>query len=160
MNLTVTELQSVNKCRFYLQCVTAADIYLCDGSTISKRIRESKNDKTRRSRYKWPFQAEPTRKDWKAWKKAIDLVWDKNGHRLGHWYRDKYHGLFHWWFSASTEKAYRKLGNPGRWFDYFKTIHTRTSQDRRRYRYMGPVDHGPPDDLVPTSVLDSSQNDI
>lgn len=58
----------------------------------------------------------------------------QNGHKLGKWHRDTYHGLFHWWFSAATEKVYRKLGRPGRWHDYFKSIRRRTARDRRYYK--------------------------
>ena len=79
------ELHSINKSRIFMKCVTAADIYTTDGKRISQRARFGTLDKFKRSVYQWPMQVAPTKADWRAWRKAIDYLWEKQGLQLVKW---------------------------------------------------------------------------
>jgi hypothetical protein len=63
-------LKRLNKCRIVVKAVTWSDVVTIDGKRISGRAWKGLPAATR-SQWGWPRQGEPTKQDWKLWRKAL-----------------------------------------------------------------------------------------
>ncbi len=89
--LTRTEKNKVNKCRIFLKVFTLADIVSGDGKRISPfAITGERDDRRTRVECNWPLWGKPSKSDWKAWNKGLNITFCKqqNNHLdepLGPW---------------------------------------------------------------------------
>ena len=89
----------LNRCRLYLQVLQLSDIMTGFGNGFTEAIR-GQRDKQRNISYKWPFQAIPSTRMFKFWKKALrktfGLIAGTTTYKLGPWLNNDFK---HWiWF--------------------------------------------------------------
>lgn len=72
------DIEKINLCRLYLEVLTLADIASGDGSTVEPDYYNGQRSAQRRSRLKWPRQANPPPPAWRLWRLAIDTLWSNN----------------------------------------------------------------------------------
>jgi ribonuclease HI len=65
------QIESINRCRVYLQVLMLADITSADGKHIMVPLLSGHHLKDRRSTLHWPRQHNPSKADWLEWEKAI-----------------------------------------------------------------------------------------
>ena len=89
------KLARLNRCRCHLQVVTLADITDGRGREISSTTWSGQLDPSRPSRYVWPIQPSPPKRDWEEWQAALALTFrlDKwrglpQAYHLGRWYHE------------------------------------------------------------------------
>ena len=109
-NFTKKQIAAINRCRIYLQALTLSDIANGTGSFVTKMAYEGIKDQHRKSKWIWPNQAKPQKKDWRLWKDAIEMIWTQTGTRrirneLGDWIEEP-HQHYNWNYSPSQDKLY------------------------------------------------------
>jgi len=108
--MTTKEMESVNRCRVYLQIQNMSDITNGMGTRVLQSYIDSK-DPVCKSKYKWPHQPKPPPNDWKEWKRAVLEIWSANeqgilSQSLGPIICSS-HQISDWTFSISKKKLYR-----------------------------------------------------
>jgi len=86
---TNTDLQSINRCRMWLQVNYLSKICMGDGKKITQMAWEGMEKN--QTRYKWPRTQKPTQIEWKTWQQALLVAFQLNIQRvlqqpLGQWW--------------------------------------------------------------------------
>ncbi len=108
LNYKPKDLQSLNRCRLYLQALTLADLVSADGRTMIPETVNGYRLVDRRSTLKWPVQQRPSPQAWKLWSSALHYLhrggklllpvggWVSPSHQSWSWYMDQSRSvLFH-----------------------------------------------------------------
>jgi hypothetical protein len=108
-NVSLTELQAINRCRLYLQVTTISDITNGDGIRVSDNALQGIYDHHRPHYYQWPYQPSPPTSCWTIWRRSLRrCLHDKKlvlNHRLGKW-TDNHDWMWH--FSPTEERLYQR----------------------------------------------------
>jgi hypothetical protein len=67
----IDHLQSINRCRLYLQLINLSDMTSADGRYLIPQAVQGHRLKDRRSTLAWPTQQRPSRADWQIWSNAL-----------------------------------------------------------------------------------------
>ena len=108
------DLQSFNRCRIKMQCVTMADIVHGDGKTLNKNMKSFSPEAAGNSKYDWANEA-PSPQDWARWREGLKLLTSQNetlpfSERLGMWISEP-HKVWEWFYSPTTRLLYRRVNN-------------------------------------------------
>jgi hypothetical protein len=106
-NMSQSHLQSINRCRLYLQLLNLSDMVSADGCCIIPHVLQGHKLTDRKSTLAWPNQQRPPKADWTIWSRALQSLTsgglllkpiDMSCCRLSHqeWlcYLDSNHNLF------------------------------------------------------------------
>lgn len=77
-SFTKEEILSVNRCRLSLQVFWLSDIITCDGAAVRHDAFNGEKSDQWISRWHWPRQPRPPRRDWRLWEIAIRDVWARS----------------------------------------------------------------------------------
>ena len=163
MNLfrNIEEVMSINRCRLYLQVATISDITSVDGRYITEHAWKGERDPDRESRWIWPTQARPTKKEWAIWRSCIHLVWQVNednstdGIPLGLW-TGQCHQKYRWFIQKNMKNIFHQMGH--KTLKY--SLMTEDTQLRNCRRYGYPVTvHNIPKDVTITTVVKRTSDD-
>ena len=69
------EISTINRCRLYLQVVTATDICNAKWSEFTKSAIFGRRDKSRQSKWMWPNQRRPLEREWDIWRLCMKICW-------------------------------------------------------------------------------------
>ena len=109
---TDEDLQSINRCRLYLQVQNMSDIANGIGNKISYCAIHHIRDPENRSKYEWPNQTIPPKSDWEVWNDAVANIWGDEQNRiqppLGKWIKipKRY---FQWTLEPKESLLYHKV---------------------------------------------------
>jgi hypothetical protein len=78
LNFNPTQLETLNRCRIYLQVISLSDITSADGSIIVPAILQGLRLTDRKSTLLWPTQQHPKQSDWILWSTALDHLQHNN----------------------------------------------------------------------------------
>lgn len=75
-----------------MQVYFLSDITAGNGCQIMHHIHMGNRSNDHKSRWKWPRQGQPSRRDWNLWRRAITEIWTQynandRSRNLGHWIR-------------------------------------------------------------------------
>ena len=125
-------LAQLNRCRMYLQIVTAADIASGDGKSMLRRIlNHERPDSPSSRRYLWPGQGPPSQQAWSTWDEAISRCYltDSKRHRLiqplGRWIKEAQ--SWPWMLDEAEGRIYEVPSDGDGWNIYV----CRSSRSRR-----------------------------
>jgi len=106
---TDEDIQSINRCRIYLQVQNLSEITNGHGTQISYCAKNYIKDPDRISNYEWPKQPSPRKRDWETWEDALLNVWSNGNYQviscLGKW-NHKLSFYSHWKYSPTTERIF------------------------------------------------------
>jgi hypothetical protein len=100
LNFNPTQLETLNRCRIYLQVISLSDITSVDGSRIVPTILQGLPLTDRKSTLSWPTQQRPKPSEWALWSTALDHLqhnnsltkpltdWISPSHQSWFWYMD------------------------------------------------------------------------
>ena len=107
------EVSTVNRCRLYLQVVTAADICNAKGSEFTKSAIFGRRDKSRQSKCMWTTQRRPLERELDIWSLCIKICWRPKLNELlnlGNW-KSSVHQKHKWWYCRSNKGVYNYTDN-------------------------------------------------
>ena len=87
-----------------------SDISNGHGSHICSNYINGEKDPNRLSKYVWPCQIKPTKKEWQVWERCIDTIWRPKlfkHKKLGQYIWDS-HQVFHWKYDKHNQRLYNK----------------------------------------------------
>jgi len=70
-SFTIQALQSINRCRVYLQLLYLSDMASADGKRLIPQVFQGQRLVDRRSLLNWPEQQKPSTLDWSIWSNAF-----------------------------------------------------------------------------------------
>jgi hypothetical protein len=157
LSLTGKELLAINKCRIYLRVLTLSDITSGNGKYITndafigrRRLRQSHHS------YQWPNWEQPSYKEWKVWRKAIQSVFSPRWHRklkqpLGSWLIPAAKN-WEWYETMEGDKRLYQQTYGSSWLMYKKLGH---SKRVKRYSKIGILTNNPLDNVTvrPTTII-------
>ena len=118
------ELQSINRCRIFLQAFTLSDIVESNGMKITEEAWwGQKKSCTFRSEIKWPLWGQPSKKEWKTWRTALRKTFCSRHHKklddpLGSWLPQQSFDKWTWFQDCESHLLYRHQGK--HWVQYKK----------------------------------------
>lgn len=113
---TKQEIITINKCRCFLQVVFLSDICDSSGRVIEEWVINCEEKYQQRSKWIWPVQAKPPKKEWDVFVRCVNLVWTKYSRFyavepcLGKWIQ-RPHQIWEFWLDPSKSKIYHAQGN-------------------------------------------------
>jgi hypothetical protein len=101
-------LDSINRCRIYLQVITIADITSADGTYILPEVKLGQHPSGRKSTLQWPYQGRPAASDWITWRNSLLLLENRGklAQPLGDWTMQP-HQIWHTFLDITTSIAYK-----------------------------------------------------
>lgn len=112
-------IQTLNKCRIYLQATTLTDITDGSGNNFCPYSWKGVRDIRHIKHHDWPNQGNPDSNSWRKWRSALRNIIPKTGGSLicwlGPWVDCRRNG-WTWFASESTRRIYRRVGNG--WLSY------------------------------------------
>ena len=131
------EIMSINRCRLFLQVFYLSDIVTCNGEKILPEALNGKFLLHPQSRWKWPRQPRPPKKDWKMWTLAINEAWILSEtqflhYPLGDWINDT-HQIHKFVYCLDTSAIFETFTN-GDIHEYRKVEHK--TQNARNYVFL------------------------
>jgi len=110
---TPRQLQKINKCRMYLRCFTAADVFNGYGDSFSNTYNVQR-DVQPRNNYTWPRMQRPSSTAIKLWRKALQtcfrLMSGQMEYVLGRWLNNNYQGWI-WFYDPNTQFIYQRFSS-------------------------------------------------
>jgi len=130
------DLQTLNKCRYYLQVNTLAEVSTGDGLRIKLSILDGHRPIDRISPYKWQTTQKPTVRDWKVWSQYLKSTFSMNPdsrilrHPMGKW---EAHILeaSRWFYHKDANRIFQRIPNSTLFKKYEYTLDIRTSPRSR-----------------------------
>ena len=130
--LSKSELLRINRCRLYYQVSSLSDISDGSGSIISQKWFKRPRDPYHHSRFSWPIQGIPIRKDWDLWDAALrTCILNKHILRpiLGNWTITPQEYLTSWtWYLTRHNGLIRNTGTG--WVKYSSAEVRQTRRSR------------------------------
>ncbi len=148
------ELQSLNRCRVYLQVTTLADIADGAGTSITKSAWDGHLDMLRPHYFDWPVQTLPPPRDWALWRKALIASLGVHPlHRtfspgLGPWLDSALEWI--WFYSPSEERLFARANNG--WQSFSRAPGRRSRSGTSRF-HVHPINLVAPLPNSPVDVL-------
>ena len=144
---TDEDIQSINRCRIYLKVQNLSEIANGAGTNISYCAMNYIRDPDRTSKYNWPYQPFPKRRDWEAWIDAVQNVWSNGNYQieppLGTW-NTNLNFTTDWKYSPTTRLLYYKTSTDT-YNTYAEKITTR--RDTKQYHMIQNINQAPDDAL-------------
>ena len=102
-----TQLETLNRCRLYLQVFTLSDVTSADGTTLIHPILQGEKLTDRKSNLSWPTQQRPQRADWILWSTALEHLQENNSLKtpLKEWISPSHQSWF-WYMDPSTSSLF------------------------------------------------------
>ena len=112
---TRDELQSINRCRLYMQIFFLSDIVFGNGRVVLQEILDEQMISQRKSQWKWPRQTRPPPRDWNLFHIALHEVWIHSETQqlerpLGTWLH-KSHQIYEFVYHSDTDSIYETFTN-------------------------------------------------
>ena len=113
LNFNPTQLETLNRCRLYLQVFTLSDITSADGTTLIHHILQEEQLTDRKSCLSWPTQQHTQWADWILWSTALEHLqenkslwtplkeWISPSHQSWFWYMDL--SIYSLFYNPSTD---------------------------------------------------------
>jgi len=155
--LSRKSLQSVNRCRIYLQVLPLSDIVSADGRTLIRPVLMGKKLIDRRSTLVWPEQGRPPPTDWQVWRSSLQPLaqGDSLNEPLDMAICPSHQDYF--WFMDSSYTLYNQ--NDSNWTQYLPSSTRPQRKPNQRYaRSNGSACSMPAAILFPASVTEISSS--
>ena len=109
-------IQSVNRCRLYLQVLSFSDVTTGSGKQIRYCIWKGRRETQYGWNKSWPNQGDPSPQDWRYWRQVLKQLFELQAeHReipqyfwIGDDYSDK---TWDWMYNQPEDRVYRRRGN-------------------------------------------------
>ena len=75
-DFTSAQLQSLNRCRLFLQILWISDVLTGEGKRIRRAVWDGKREIHYGWDYNWPNQGAPPRSDWQTWRACLGTIFD------------------------------------------------------------------------------------
>ena len=115
-------LESINRCRLYLQVSTLADLVTVDGRSVRQRIWQGQQNFSRGHRHDWPMQGQPGQDNWSDWREMLRQLFGLIGNSrrlavpIGRW-TDSWQD-WRWFQSQEGSLVYRS--QDGELYEYYQ----------------------------------------
>ena len=140
---TKQEILSINRCRCFLQVVFLSDICDSSGRGIEEWVKTGEEKFRRKSKWIWPVQIKPDRKEWDIFVRCLDLVWTRHSRFctvepcLGKWIQ-RPHQVWEFWLDPSKSKIYHAKGDKyvvyKKWDYYQRDLRSRRATYKMWYQ--------------------------
>jgi len=130
--IDLCDLQTLNKCRLYLEVINLSDITNGYGTHFTCKALNGQKDSSRQSTYKWTSPRRPGETAWQMWRDALQHVFGTELDQtllyqpLGYWNNVDSHQTWQWYYCPDSLELYRKMTNHVQIF-----LKSRTSRDNR-----------------------------
>jgi hypothetical protein len=163
LNYKPQQLESLNRCRIFLQVLSLSDIVSADGRLLIVPTLSGNKLTDRRSTLKWPDQQKPPPTEWSLWTSALNTL-HRNGiliKPLTTWLSVPHQSWF-WFMDPSSSILFHNVTN--RWFLHAplpqRTIRRTRSSTKKIYSKNSSQETLPPNHILfPATIVSEEDKD-